>query len=131
MAATIPLGVVLNNVLLTAAAATRTFYIKTQDYSDVMLQVSITWAAATNVTLTWSGSVDGGNNYGSMTSVNIGAGVGTVSAYTDVLATAASTTAEIPMRVAGYTDIRVVVSDGGGTATTDRVTVRASGFKGL
>ena len=79
---------VLNGVAATAQASDRTFVLPVAGFSKVSIQVNLTRVAAVDIQLACSASLDGGAHYAPITSTVIATGVGTMTAYHDVYATA-------------------------------------------
>jgi hypothetical protein len=120
---------VLNAVALNAAAASRTFVLTVAGLSKVTIQVDLTRDAATDLSLTCSVSLNGGSSYAQLHSTSVAAGVGTMSAYSDVKAGTASVNVPFEYDVRTYDKIRCTVAGTSGGAA-DLVTVYAIGAVG-
>ncbi len=121
---------VLSAKALNGAAATLTFTMDVEGYSQLNIQVDHTFSAATAFTVTCSGSLNGGSTYARMTATSISGGTGTVSKYLDSYATgSASTNIILEYRVHGYDKVQCVLDDTGADGS-DLVTVYAKASVG-
>lgn len=123
----------LSGVALNAATGLRTLDLKLGlatspgSFEFVAIAVDYTYSAATTVTATCYGSLDGGLTYRALQSSSITAGVDTLSDYVAVKTTgAASKSYLFTLTVDGCTDLRVVFS-GASAGAGDLITVQASG----
>jgi hypothetical protein len=96
-------------------------------YSKLTLQIDHTFAAATAITVTCEGSINGGTTYGRLTSTSVSSGTGTVSAYTDSYATgSASSKIILEYGIAGYDHVRCDLGDTAATTDLDTIYANAS-----
>lgn len=98
-------------------------------YSKLTIQLDHTHAAASAITLTCEGSLNGGSTYARITATSILAGTGTVTVYTDSYTTGgASSNILLEYGVQGYDKVRCDIGDT--AATSDTITVYASASVG-
>ena len=121
---------VLDGVAANASAALRTFVLKTYGYSVVGVQVNYTRSSGTALVLTCTGSRDGGVTYGEIDSVNISAGVGTMSPF--YLTKTTSTTGNynfdgLDVRRFDYVSCILAVTSGGTSDLADVYAIASVG----
>ena len=96
-------------------------------YSKLTIQIDHTYAAATAITLTCEGSLNGGATYARITATSISGGTGTISAYADSYATgSASSNIILEYGIAGYDKVRCDLGDTAATSDVDTVYANAS-----
>jgi len=97
-------------------------------FAQMKMVVAYTEVAATAVTAVYYCSVDG-TTYGQITSRAVGAGAGTLSAYTETVAAATSTVLAV-IDVAGCAKFKVIFDGTGSPGATDLITVQAAATAG-
>ena len=126
---------ILEDAPLNGAAATLTAVFTLGDsnnpaqYTQVKITAQYTYSAATLATAVYSCSIDG-TNYSVVSSRAVNAGTGTLSAYTETLAAAASASPLIVVDVAGCAKLKVVFDGTGAPGAGDLLTVQAVAVAG-
>ena len=117
-------GAIIDGVAANAAEASRTAVCLVKSASEIGFGISLTWGAATALTVQLFKSADDGNTYQRVPSLDILSGTGTASDYTVSKAVTATDTLWVDTGVGNATHVKIIVAATSGGAG-DLITVVA------